>query len=202
MAESCFAQSIMQPATLGQLCPADKQKVANLIRQVVTLGQQQEEVKAKQRQDAGLHSQRLKLLKESHRKVAQENESVRDKLGQALVLLRAYQQKLESAGHRTSARDGRTQHQQQSLLAMWQRQYEDQGHLNAVAPGTNKMQLFPGRMESTSTLQALGSGMATEEDNDWEAASQHSLASTHCTGSLLDLVAEVEELLLHQPPSR
>ena len=56
-------------------------------------------------------------------------------------------------------------------------------------------------MELTCARGLADRGPVEVEEEDWERASQQSFASTHCTGSLLDLVAEVEELLLHRPPS-
>ncbi|GFR46813.1 hypothetical protein Agub_g8450 [Astrephomene gubernaculifera] len=90
--------------TLQDLGPEDKQKVAKLLKQVVDLGQEVQQLRQQRDEQARLFAEREQELQEGNRQLHKEYQSLKRKLGQVLLVLRASQAKvnaLEAANHST-----------------------------------------------------------------------------------------------------
>lgn len=80
--------------TLKDLCPEDKQKVAQLVKQVVELGKENQQLKAAA-STATAAEEKLRQIQECNKEAVKENCSLKNKLGQAITVLRMYHHKVQ-----------------------------------------------------------------------------------------------------------
>ncbi|KAK9816748.1 hypothetical protein WJX72_004535 [[Myrmecia] bisecta] len=80
--------------TLTDLCVEDKQKVAKLIRQVVELGQENQQLAADHGKETSKNSDKIQQLRQRNHDIIRENTNLRSKLTHAFALLRTYQHKV------------------------------------------------------------------------------------------------------------
>ncbi|GLC44574.1 hypothetical protein PLESTM_001616900 [Pleodorina starrii] len=92
-----LAPSAPRSCTLQDLGPEDRQKVAKLLKQVVDLGQEVQQLKQQRdelTQQAKDAAQRQQELQEGSQQLHKEHHSLKRKLGQVLLVLRASQAKV------------------------------------------------------------------------------------------------------------
>lgn len=98
MTSTAAVKSGIEGCTLKDLCAADKQKVANLIKQVVDLGQANEALANANEQEVRKWEEKVKDLQNCNREVTKEHTALKAKLSQMVVILRTYQHKVQLMG--------------------------------------------------------------------------------------------------------
>ncbi|PNH09541.1 hypothetical protein TSOC_003782 [Tetrabaena socialis] len=111
--------------TLQELGPEDKQKVAKLLKQVVDLGQEVQQLKQQRDEQAKEVTQHQQDLQENNRQLHKEHHALKKKLGQVLLVLRASQAKvnaLEAAAQQGQQGAARAQAHEDPSDALQERQ--------------------------------------------------------------------------------
>ncbi|GMH33690.1 hypothetical protein BSKO_01524 [Bryopsis sp. KO-2023] len=88
--------SSRRSGTLKELCFDDKQKVANIIKQVVSLKEDADRNQKIRKEEHLDFQRRLKEMNDRNKEVIRENASLKSKLLQALAMVRTYQHKVRA----------------------------------------------------------------------------------------------------------
>jgi hypothetical protein len=88
------AKKRLANARILDLCDDDKSRIAKLIQQVVTLGDEKQALQQQLEEQGIAYTSRLDRLKEQNGKIIQETANLRSKFNQSLRLLQTYQQRL------------------------------------------------------------------------------------------------------------